>query len=206
MSSALWWVTNGRAAAPPCEGLHHRRFDFEVAAVAHVLRGSRRRSRMRSFSSLHHLGVGPEVDVALAVAQLDVARGLPTSPGGGSRALPAIVDVGRPDRDFAFLGRAELAFDDDLVAEVDQVVDLPVASRRGASCRGRPAGRRVSSRSVRKLSFPMSRLRTTRPAPFTSGPPSWPISGGELGFDGARGVRPSVRPPYGSMPRFAQLQ
>ena len=39
------------------------------------------------------------------------------------------------------------------------------------------AGRVVLKRDMGKLSLPMSRLRTTRPAPFTTGPPSAPISG-----------------------------
>ena len=56
MSRALWWVTNGRAAAPPAMRLHHRRLDFDEAAAAHE-RADLFDDADAQLRQLHHLGL-----------------------------------------------------------------------------------------------------------------------------------------------------
>ena len=75
-SSALWWVLNGRAAAPP-------RIECIIGvSTSRKPRASRKRRMPRTIAralaeDLAHLRVDDEVDVALAVADLDVRQAVP---------------------------------------------------------------------------------------------------------------------------------
>ena len=154
---------------------------------------------MRSLQHPHHLGIGPEIDVALAIAQLDVAQAFPLR-----RAAAAA--LWRPSASFVaqtvisplLVCRARLRRRSDRRGRADR--GLPRRSRRAASCRARPGDRRSRRASVRKLSLPMSRLSMIRPATLTTGPPSWPISGLNESRISFSGRRFSTAPPNGSMP------
>ena len=76
MSRALWWVTNGLAAAPPGHGVEHRRLHLDEAPVLQPAADPRNdpaAQQKRLPGSL----VGPQVGVALAVAQVDVGDAPP---------------------------------------------------------------------------------------------------------------------------------
>ena len=76
MSSALWWVLNGRAAAPPGIDVHHRRLDFEEAAGVEEVADPPDQGGAH-LEDLARLFVGGEVEIALAVARLDVGQAVP---------------------------------------------------------------------------------------------------------------------------------
>ena len=76
MSRALWWVANGRAAAPPGERLHDRRLDLQEPA--RVQEGADRLDDARPEpEDVTHAGIDQEIDVALAVPGLDVLEPVP---------------------------------------------------------------------------------------------------------------------------------
>ena len=101
--------------------LHHRRFDFEIAALVEELA-----QRLERFGALDEdlaaFEVGEEVDVALAVAQLDVGQAVKLlrqrEHGLGEKGQP--LDV---DGQLAGAGAEEVAGDADVVAQVEQLVE-----------------------------------------------------------------------------------
>ena len=118
------------------------------------------------------LGVGPQVDVALAVAGVDVGDAVPLV----AEAAPGLGEH-RPrrdlDRQLALLGLHDLAGGADPVAEADLAEPLEVVGDRGqreqldlGAARRRAAWRRPS--------LPWARCSITRPATATSMPVSSP--------------------------------
>ena len=77
MSSALWCVVKGRAAAPRDERVHHRRLDLEEAAARRGSRGCSAPAGVRLRKTSRTSGLDDQVDVALAVADLDVGEAVP---------------------------------------------------------------------------------------------------------------------------------
>ena len=96
MSSALWWVVNGRAAAPP-------RSECIIGVSTSRKPRASRNSRMcatsavRAAEDLAHLGVGDQVEVALAVAGLDVGQAVPLL-GQRAQRLGERQELGRGQR------------------------------------------------------------------------------------------------------------
>ena len=80
---------------------------------------------MRSFRLPHHLGIGPEIDVALPISQLRHPPVPTIYPAAARSALAATRDAGRPDGDFALVGDAKRPFDDDQIAQVQLAAKLP---------------------------------------------------------------------------------
>ena len=76
VSSALWWVTNGLAVGPAGDRVQHRRLDLDEAAV---LEPSTQQADHPAAQPQDLAGplVGPQVDLALAEAGLDVGDALP---------------------------------------------------------------------------------------------------------------------------------
>jgi len=73
--SVLWWVTKGRAAAPPA-AVHHRRFYLDITArleeAPQLLDDSRARDEIsRAFS------LAIKSRLALAIAQLNIRKTMP---------------------------------------------------------------------------------------------------------------------------------
>ena len=120
MSSALWCVTNGRAARAAGDRLHHRRLDLEEAARVEERGGSPRRSRARVRKMRARVRVDDQVDVALAVAR----SRRPARPchfsGSGRSALARQRSVVALDRQLAGLAcGTSRPVDADDVAEVE---------------------------------------------------------------------------------------
>ncbi len=122
MSSALWWVLKGRAAAPPAIGLHHRGFDFEIAAVVEeVAHGAEHLGALDE--DVAAVEVHEEVDIALAVAELDVGQAVVLL-RQGKHGLGEEGDAFRRGRLARRAGAEEIAGDADVVAEVEQLVEV----------------------------------------------------------------------------------
>ena len=75
MSSALWWLMNGRAVAPPWMLPQHRAFDFPEAAIIEVAADGAD-DPAADLEDLPGAFIGHQIDVALAVAHLDVDQTL----------------------------------------------------------------------------------------------------------------------------------
>ena len=72
-SSALWWVLKGRAVGAAGDLLHHRRFDFEIAAL--VEEAAQRLEHPGALDEdVAAVEVGEQVHIALAIAQLDIGQ------------------------------------------------------------------------------------------------------------------------------------
>ena len=90
-SSALWWVRNGRADAPPASACKNGCFDLDEAALCHECAQRVDRVGARE-EQLARALVGEQVELAIAVAR-------PVSPspwylaGGGRSALVSSVHV-----------------------------------------------------------------------------------------------------------------
>src|SRR3569832_328603 len=102
--------------------VHHRRLDLEETTrveerpdAAHDLRAL---AEHRA-----DLGSDREIDVALAVARLDIAEAVPLV-GQGTQRLRDDPQALRQDRQLAALGPERGAFDDDLIAGVEVVDDV----------------------------------------------------------------------------------
>ena len=103
----------------PRQGLEHRRLDLEVAP--RVEEGPQAAHDARAEAEdLEGLGVGPHVDVALAVAELDVLEARVLL-GRGHKALGRGTDGRGPDRQFAGLGLHDAAGRHQHVAQVGQL-------------------------------------------------------------------------------------
>ena len=104
------------------DGLHHRRFDFDeavrVEGAAHRLH--QLRALQKDFA---HLGIHHQVDIALAVAQFDVGEPVPLL-GQGQQVFAEEGDLLDVDAEFAGAGAEQISADADVVAEVEQFVEL----------------------------------------------------------------------------------
>ena len=130
-SSALRWVANGRAAAPPCTVCSTGRLDLdEAGAVQHVA------DRAHDAGPLvHHataVGVDDEVDVALADAQLGVGQPV-VLVGQRPQRLAGEHPLARQHAELAATAADDLAGHADVVAEVD--IGLPRREPVGADAR-----------------------------------------------------------------------
>ena len=107
--------------------LHHRRLDFEVAARRHELanRGDDAAPRLEHPP---RIGVDDEIEIALAVADLDVGQPVPLL-GQRHQALREEVQPRRPDRELVGLGPEQPPLDADPVAEIEQLEDLEIELR-----------------------------------------------------------------------------
>ena len=122
MSRALWWVSKGRAAAPPATswsiGVSTSRKPRSLEEVADF--GDHLRAHEEDVAAPV---VGDEVEVALAVFGFRSAMPWHLS-GSGRRALERTVKVVDLDGGFADLGGEGFALDADPVAEVEEFEDL----------------------------------------------------------------------------------
>jgi hypothetical protein len=105
MSRALWWVTNGRAAAPPGDRVQRRALDLDEP-----VRRQRGEWNARSASAQETaptpLGID-QVEVPHPLPQLGVGQSVMLS-GGGSIALHRKCSFGE-DRQLARVGPPQLA-------------------------------------------------------------------------------------------------
>ena len=134
--------------------LHHRRLDFEEAARRHE-RANRGDHAAPSLEYPARFGVDHEIQIALAVPNLDVGQPVPLL-GKGQQALREEVQPGRPDGQLVGLGAEQPPLDANPVAEIEQLEDLEV-ERRAAS----PRARRPESSRGRRRSPGSSPCRTS---------------------------------------------
>ena len=100
------------------DGLHHRRFHFdEVVLVQRVAERSHQLGPGEE--DLTNLGIDDQVEISLAVAQLDVGEAMPFFGQGqqGLREEGQVLDV---DGEFAGLGAKQVTVHADDVADVEQ--------------------------------------------------------------------------------------
>ena len=120
--------------------LHHRRLDFKEPVGGQELANRRDRAGA-DLKHAAHVGIDREIEIALAVAHLDVLQAVPLL-RQREETLGEKLELRRPDRQFVGLGSEEMSGDADLVA-----------ARRGASRAGSrarsasPAGRRPARES-----------------------------------------------------------
>ena len=88
-SRALWWVTNGLASGAARDGVEDRRLDLDETAVLQPAAGQRDHPAAQQRTSAGDPLVGPQVGVALAVAEVDVGDAPPlvaeAAPGLGEQ-------------------------------------------------------------------------------------------------------------------------
>ena len=178
MSSALWCVTNGRAAAPPAIGC------IIGVSTSRNPRSSRKRADAASDPAARaedaaHVRVDDQVDVALAVAQLDVLEAVPLL-GQRAERLGEQPELGRRERELAGPRPERLPADADDVAEVEALVDArsprrragrgargPGRARRGPGAGGTPPCRSRASRRCGRRRRPSGAAAS----PASSSPP-----------------------------------
>ena len=105
--------------------LHHRRLDFEEAVRLQELPDRRHRGRA-NLEHPAHVGIDDQIEIALAVADLDVLQAVPLL-RQRQEALGEELQRRRPDRQLVRLGAKQVAADADLIAEVEQLRQLIVA-------------------------------------------------------------------------------
>ena len=129
MSSALWWVMNGFAAAPPAWLEQDRRLDLGEALLGQHPAG-RRDHRGADREDPPRGLVEDQVEVALAVAGLGVGDAV-ADVGQRPQALREQLELVDPDRQLAVVGGDHRALDADPVAEVEvgELVQLVGADR-----------------------------------------------------------------------------
>ena len=118
----LWWVTNGRACAPPASRWRIGRLDLDEAVARPACAGTSDEG-VADLEDPAGLLVDDEVGVALAVAGVGVGEALPLvgqRPHGLGQQLEAL-DL---DRQLALAGRHDGALDPDPVAEVERIEGL----------------------------------------------------------------------------------
>ena len=209
MSSALWCVLNGRAAAPPAMACSVGPFDLDEA-----LAGQRVADRLHDLRALqeprqHALGVD-QVEVAHPLPQLGIGQAVVLF-GRRLDRLGEEVQLLGEDRQLAGLGALQLAVDADQVAQVEALGQGPVllahlaAADEHLDLAGPVAD--VDEDQLARL-----RCSTIRPAARTFGPccvgSRWSEPGGigstVISPSRARispmGIWSSKRPPQGSMP------
>src|SRR5262249_11185876 len=107
--------------------LHHRRLDLEIPACDHEL-ADRRDDAAARLEHAARLRVHGKIEVALAVANLDVREAVPLL-GQRQHALRQEVQARRPDGELVRLGAEEASLDADPVAEIEQPVDPEIDLR-----------------------------------------------------------------------------
>ena len=125
--------------------LHHRRLDFEEAACRQEL-AHRRDGPAARLEDAADFGIHRQVEIALAVARLDVAQAVPLL-GQRQVALGQERERRGPHRQLVGLGAEEVAGDADVVADVEQPRRGEVArasARPGAGRPGAATGRRTA--------------------------------------------------------------
>ena len=142
--------------------LHHRRLDFEVAARVQE-RADRGEHAAAHLEHPPRLGIDDQIEIALAVADLDVLQPVPLL-RQRHEALGQELQRRRPDRQLVGLGPEQLPLDADVVAEIEQLEDREVALGQRVLpdvdldlARGRP-------RCTRKFALPKLRIARIRPA------------------------------------------
>ena len=110
------------------DGVHHRSFDFDESVGVEEAA-----QRLHDFGALDedlaHVGVHGEIDVATAVAGLDVLQAVPFF-GQWEQVFHQERDFFDVDGEFAGAGAEEIALYADVVAEVEQLVELQSPFRR----------------------------------------------------------------------------
>ncbi len=102
--------------------MHHRRFDFDEAAL--VEETPHRLHDLGALGEdLAHLGIHGEIDVAAAIARLHVLQAVPLL-GQGKQVLHQESDFLDVDREFVRAGAEEISLHPDVVAQVEQLVKL----------------------------------------------------------------------------------
>ena len=129
MSSVLWCVTNGRAAAPPAIGC--------ITGVSTSMKFLRvevppdRRHDLRArVEHRARVRVHDQIEIPLAIARLDVAQAVPLL-RQRQVALGEKRQARRPDRQLAGARAEQMSADADVIAEVEQREDLEVALGQG---------------------------------------------------------------------------
>src|ERR1051325_5377954 len=102
--------------------LHHRRFDLEKIPLLEKAPDDADDARALLEQRLD-IGVDHEIDVALAVARLDVGEAVPLL-GQRPQALREQLQPGRLDRQLLRLGAEELSPDTDDVAQIELLEKL----------------------------------------------------------------------------------
>ena len=107
--------------------LHHRRLDLEKAARDEKLanRGDRPAADLEHAA---HVGIDDEIEIALAVADLDVLQTVPLL-RQRNEALRQKLEPRRPDRQLVGLGAEQMAGDADVIAVVEQLRQAKSRSR-----------------------------------------------------------------------------
>ena len=165
MSSVLWCVTNGRASAPPAIGciigVSTSRYPRAFRNVAN--RGQDLAAHLEDSS---RIGVDDQIEIALAVADLDVAQAVPFF-RQRDEALDQKFQPRGADRQLVRLGPEQLPSDADEIPEIEQLENGEV-----------PLGQRVlpdvdldarrPSEITRKFALPKLRIARIRPAVVVS--------------------------------------
>ena len=156
-SSALWCVTNGRAAAPPAivcsTGVSTSTKPRAVEERAD--RGDRGEADLEDPAGVV---VGDEVDVALAEAGVDVGEAVPLV-GQRPQRLGEQRELAHLDRELALLGLHHRALDADPVAEVEVVEARRARRRRRPPRETNSWTRRCRRAAWRTSSFPWRRMQ-----------------------------------------------
>ena len=111
------------------ERLHHRRLHFDEAARFQLPAQRRDDSRARD-EDLAHVGIGDQIQIALAVARLHVFQAVPLLRHGEQR-LAEELQLLRVDAQFAGARAEEIAFHADDVADIDQLEEREIALAHG---------------------------------------------------------------------------
>ncbi len=127
MSSVLWCVTNGRAAAPPAMGC------ITGVSTSTKPRAIEERADGRHRPGPHledapAVGIHDQIEIALPVAGLDILQAVPLL-GQRQVALGQEHHAARPDAQLAGAGPEQVPFDADVIAEIEQLEDLEVQFR-----------------------------------------------------------------------------
>ena len=109
------------------DGLHHRRFHLEVAARVEKL-AQRRQHPAAHLEHLARLGIDDEIEIALAIADLDVGQTVPLL-RQRQMAFCKKLDPRRPDRQLVGARSEQMPLHADEVAEIEEPEQLEVALR-----------------------------------------------------------------------------
>ena len=105
--------------------LHHRRLDFDEAARLELPPQRRDDPRARH-EHLAHFGIRDQIEIALAVARLDVLQPVPLL-GHGEQRLREELELLRVHAQLAGARAEQVAFHADDVADIDQLEQLVIA-------------------------------------------------------------------------------
>src|SRR5579864_4372117 len=107
---------------PARNRLHHRSLDFDKTALIQEFP-----YRLNQFGALEknvaHLGIHKQIDITLAIAQFDVGQAMPFF-GQGKKIFRKESDVLDVDRQLAGPGAKQISADTDVVAQVEQLIEL----------------------------------------------------------------------------------